>query len=82
MTNEEAINELIGMYDCINDNIEIRRKQYEALNMAIELIRKEALWEEAPPHLPTSERRDCLNCMRSCTGRSFGGKACDKCEHK
>lgn len=83
MTNGEAINELIEMFNYINGNIEIRRKQYEALNIAIELLRKEALWEESPPYLPNTERRDCLNCGRDCTGRNgVGGKFCDKWKHK
>lgn len=38
MTREEAINELIEMCNYINGNIEIRRKQYEALNIAIEAL--------------------------------------------
>ena len=40
MTREEANNELIEMYNYINGNIEIRRKQYEALNMAIEALKQ------------------------------------------
>lgn len=40
MTREEAINELIEMYDYINGNIEIRSKQYKALNIAIEALKQ------------------------------------------
>ncbi len=40
MTREEANNELIEMCNYINGNIEIRRKQYEALNMAIEALKQ------------------------------------------
>lgn len=40
MTREEAIKELVEMCDFINDNVEIRRKRYKALNMAIEALSK------------------------------------------
>lgn len=40
MTREEAINELIEMCKYINGNIEIRSKQYKALNMAIEALKQ------------------------------------------
>lgn len=40
MTREEAIKELVEMCNYINGNIEIRRKQYEALNLAIEALKQ------------------------------------------
>ena len=40
MTREEAINELIEMCNYINGSIEIRSKQYKALNMAIEALKQ------------------------------------------
>lgn len=40
MTREEANKELIEMCNYINGNIEIRRKQYEALNIAIEALKQ------------------------------------------
>lgn len=50
MTREEAINELIEMCKYINGNIEIRSKQYKALNMAIEALkqpeRKRGKWKQ------------------------------------
>lgn len=41
MTRKEAISELIEMCNYINCNIEIRSKQYNALNMAIEALKRE-----------------------------------------
>lgn len=40
MTREEVINELIEMCNYVNGNIEIRSKQYEALNMAIKALKQ------------------------------------------
>ena len=79
MTNGEAIKRLrhiIALYEYRTDEDD------DAIEMAIKLLDREAMWEEAQPYLPNTERRDCLNCGRDCTGRIFGGKSCDKWEHK
>ena len=55
--------------------------EVEALAMAIKLLDREAMWEEAPPYLPNTERRDCLNCVGDCAGHRFGN-VCDRWRHK
>ena len=81
MTNREASKKLSFIEDNAS-NYYLSDEDKEALSMAIKLLNREAMWEESPPYLPNTERRDCLNCGRDCTGHRFGGTSCDKWEHK
>ena len=82
MTNGEASRRLSFIRDNVG-HIYLISEDEEALSMAIKLLDREAMWEEAQPYLPNTVRRDCLNCGRDCTGRSgAGGKFCDKWVHK
>lgn len=82
MTNREASKKLSFIEDNAS-NYYLSAEDKEALSMAIKLLDREAMWEESPPYLPNTERRDCLNCGRDCTGRNgVGGKSCDKWKHK
>lgn len=82
MTNGEASRRLSFIRDNVG-HFYLTSEDEEALSMAIKLLNREAMWEESPPYLPNTERRDCLNCGRDCTGRARpGGKSCNKWEHE
>ena len=58
MTNREASKKLSFIEDNAS-NYYLSDEDKEALSMAIKLLNREAMWEESPPYLPNTERRDC-----------------------